>query len=216
MKFKNKKEKALYILEEMAKLFPEGIKSEIVEWETPFQFLICVIVSPQTTDVSINKVMPKLWEHYPDAQSLANADIEHVQELIGSLNYYRNKSKYIVQSSSILVEKYGGKVPKDEKSLLELPGVGKKVANVYLNDMFELNNGIGVDTHILRISNRLGLTKETTPDKVALDLQALYEQALWHRVNSLFVLYGRYYCKANIKPENSKCVFEFCGHCSAK
>lgn len=213
MKFKNKKEKAAYILDEMEKLFDDGAKSEIVEWDTEFQFLICVIVSPQVTDKMINKVMPELWKYYPDAASLAKADIKHVESIIRPLNYYRNKSKYIVESSRMIAKEFKGEIPKTEEDLMKLPGVGKKVANVFMNDMYEANNGIGVDTHIMRVSQRLGLSNEKTPEKIALDLQKLYPQDIWYKVNSLFVLYGRYYCKANIKPENSKCVFDFCSYC---
>lgn len=213
MNIKQKRERAVEILTKMEEIFPPGAKSELTEWETPFQFLICVIVSPQTTDKLINKVVPGLWEHYPDVESLANADISHVEELIHSLNFYRNKSKYIVGTSKMILEEFEGEIPKTEKDLIKFPGVGKKVANVFLNDMYEANIGIGVDTHIMRISHRLGLTEQTNPDKVAGDLQGLFDQDDWSKVNSLFVLYGRYYCKARVKPEDSECVFDFCSHC---
>lgn len=207
------KEKARVVLEEMEKLFPEA-KSELVNWENEFQFLISVILSAQTTDAQVNKVTIELFKKYPDPQSLAKAPIDDVAIILRSVNYRNSKAKYIVNASKMIVEDFAGKPPLTVDELIKLPGVGTKSANVFLNDMYESNLGIGADTHIMRVSRRLGFTNNKTPEKIALDLQKLYPRADWHRVNTLFVLYGRYYCKARVKPEHSPCIFKERGWCS--
>lgn len=212
LSLKARKERAKYVLKEMDKLFPEA-KSELENWETPFQFLICILLSAQTTDAMVNNVTGELFEKYPDAATMSKADPEDVLPIIRRVNYNRNKSKFVVGTAKIVAEKYGGEPPKTIDELIELPGIGVKTANVFLNDLYKANTGIGVDTHVLRVSNRLGLSDGNTPEKVAADLQKIYPQEDWHRVNSLFVLYGRYICKARVKPEKSECVFEFCEWC---
>lgn len=205
--------KAYYILERMEALFPDG-KSELENWSTPFQFLICVILSAQTTDKQVNRVTKALFENYPNAKALSEADVDDVMKLIGSINYYRVKSKHIVETSSVLVDRYDGTVPLKVEELMELPGVGRKTANVFLNDLYQSNEGIGADTHIIRVSQRLGLSKSTTPEGISADLEHIFKREDWHRVNSLFVLYGRYYCKARVDPAKSECVFKKDGVCS--
>ncbi|MDV5727784.1 hypothetical protein [Klebsiella pneumoniae] len=107
--------------------------------------------------------------------------------------------------------RFHGRVPRSVEKLIEIPGVGLKTANVYLNSMYQANQGVGADTHVMRVSRRLGFTDSRDPRKVAIALQKLYPKKDWYRVTALFVLYGRYYCKARVKPENSKCIFkEFC------
>jgi endonuclease-3 len=208
------KEKSKYILEEMEKLFPDG-ESELANWETPFQFLICIILSAQTTDSQVNKVTGGLFDKYPTALVLSNALEEDIQKIIGSVNYFRAKSRYIIETAGIIVEEFDCEVPKNVDDLLKLKGVGRKTANVYLNNMYKSNQGIGADTHIIRVSQRLGLSKETSPEGVASDLERLYDKGDWYKVNNLFVLYGRYYCKARVKPDKSECIFEFCSYCSS-
>lgn len=212
LSLKAKKKRAQYVLDEMDKLFPEA-KSELSNWETPFQFLICILLSAQTTDAMVNNVTVELFAKYPDAETLAKADPEDIMPIIRRVNYHRNKSQYVVATAKIVTKEYGGEPPKTVDELVKLPGIGVKTANVFMNDLYEANTGIGVDTHVLRVSNRLGLSSGDTPEKVAKDLEKIYPQEDWHRVNSLFVLYGRYVCKARVKPEESECVFEFCNWC---
>ena len=119
-----------------------------------------------------------------------------------------------MKTANILVDEYNGEPPKSLKELTKLAGIGEKTANVFLNDLYQMNSGIGVDTHVLRVSNRLGLSNSQTPEGVAKGLQELYPKDDWHRVNTAFVLYGRYICTARVKPEKSECVFkEFCSWC---
>lgn len=189
-----KKEKAKKLLEDIEKMFPDG-DTELENWDTPFQFLICVMLSAQTMDKQVNKVTRKLFDKYPDAKSLSKADIEDVKKIIGSINYFNTKSKHIIETARILDKEYKGDPPKDVKKLQELPGVGYKTANVFLNQIYQANQGIGVDTHVRRIAREFGLTKENDPDKIAKDLEKLYPKKDWYKINRLFVLYGRYKMK---------------------
>jgi endonuclease-3 len=186
-----KKEVAKKLLEDMEKMFPDA-DTELENWNTPFQFLICVILSAQTMDKQVNKVTKNLFDKYPDAISLSKADIDDVKKIIGSINYFNTKSKHIIETSKILDKEYKGDPPKDVKKLQELPGVGYKTANVFLNQIYQANQGIGVDTHVRRIAREFGLTKENDPDKIAKDLERVYPKKDWYKINRLFVLYGRY------------------------
>ena len=213
LSLKAKKERALYVLEEMAKLFPNA-KSELVNWDTPFQFLICILLSAQTTDAMVNRVTEKLFVTYKTPEDFSKANIEDLIPIVRPVNYHRNKAKYVIETAKLVIEKFNGVVPQTVEELITLPGIGLKTANVFLNDLYEANTGIGVDTHVFRVSHRLGLSYGTTPEAVAKDLQQIYPQSMWSAVNNCFVLYGRYVCKARIKPEESKCVFkEFCSWC---
>lgn len=186
-----KKEIAKKLLKDLEKMFPDA-GTELENWETPFQFLICVILSAQTTDKQVNKVTGKLFDKYPNAKSLSKADVEDVKPLVNSINYYKTKAKHIIQTADILHKVYDGKPPKDVNKLQELPGVGHKTANVFLNEIYQANQGIGVDTHVRKVSQKFGLTKEEDPEKIAKDLEKLYPKEDWYKINRLFVLYGRY------------------------
>jgi len=189
-----KKEKAMKLLHDLEEMFPDA-STELENWETPFQFLICIILSAQTMDKQVNKVTGALFKEYPDAKSLSKADIEDVKRLVGSINYYKTKSKHIISTAKILKEQYDGKPPKDVNKLQDLPGVGHKTANVFLNEMYEANQGIGVDTHVRKVAQKFGLTDENDPEKIARDLEKLYPKEVWYKINRLFVLYGRYKMK---------------------
>lgn len=208
-----KKARAEFVLAEMEKLFPDA-KSELVSWETPFQFLICILLSAQTTDAMVNRVTEKLFAIYKTPEDFSRANVEDIIPIIRPVNYHRNKAKYVIATAKLVLEKFKGVVPKTVEELMTLPGIGLKTANVFLNDMYNANTGIGVDTHVLRVSHRLGLSDGKTPEAVAKDLQKLYPKDKWHIVNSCYVLYGRYYCKATVDPKTSKCVFkDICSWC---
>lgn len=199
-----KRKLAYLLLKEVEILFPNA-QTELENWKTPFQFLICIMLSAQTTDKQVNKVTSVLFSKYPDPQSLANADIKDILNTIGSINFFNNKGKNILATARILVEKYQGEPPVDLLELQKLPGVGYKTANVFLNDLYQLNHGIAVDTHVLRVARSYGLTKEIEPTKVAHALEKLYKKEDWYKVNTYFVLYGRYILKAK-KPDVEKVV----------
>ncbi len=182
------------VLNDIEEMFPNA-KTELENWETPFQFLICVILSAQTMDKQVNKVTEKLFSKYPNAKALSNANIKEVMNIIGSINYYKTKSKHIIETAKILEKEYKGRPPKNVEKLQVLQGVGYKTANVFLNVIYKANQGIGVDTHVRKVSKKFGLTDKDDPDKIAKDLEELYPKEVWHKVNQLFVLYGRYKMK---------------------
>lgn len=191
----NKKELAKQLLVEIEKIYPDA-KTELTNWKTPFQFLVCIMLSAQTTDKQVNKVTKKLFEKYPDAKVLSKAKLSDVTDTVRGINYFRTKAKHIVQTATIIESNYAGEPPKDLDELQKLPGVGYKTANVFLNDLYKSNQGIAVDTHVARVAMTYGLTKNTNPTKIAHELEKLYPKRDWYKVNSLFVLYGRYILKA--------------------
>lgn len=197
---------AIQLLCEVEKLFPKA-STELSNWSTPFQFLICIVLSAQTTDKQVNAVTKGLFDVYPDAKTLANANVRDVELLVGGVNYFRTKAKHIIEIAKILNEKYKGIPPKDLNELQELPGVGYKTANVFLNDLYRENQGIAVDTHVLRVARAYGLTENRDPLKVSHDLEGLYPKELWYKVNSTFVLYGRYIVKAR-NPDMDRVVLK--------
>jgi endonuclease-3 len=202
----NKKELAMELLLKVEELFPDA-STELENWKTPFQFLLCIALSAQTTDKQVNKVTGELFNKYPDAKSLSEANLEDVEDTLGGINYYKTKSERIIEISRILLEEYGGEPPRDLKKLQKLPGVGYKTANVFLNDLYRENQGIAVDTHVMRVALRYGLSKGSDPTQIAHDLEKLYPKEYWYRVNSTFVLYGRYILKAR-SPDWEKIVLK--------
>lgn len=175
-----------------------------LDYGTPFQLLIAVVLSAQTTDKSVNRVTPALFEHYPDAASLAAAEYEDVEGYIKSIGMYRTKSKNIVNLSSKLVSEYGGEVPDDYDSLISLPGVGRKTANVVQAEAFG-HQRIAVDTHVFRVSNRIGFTDEKDVLKTELGLMNTIPEDLWSHAHHLLIFHGRNLCSAR-KPRCSECA----------
>lgn len=208
------KEKAQLILKKIESIYPNA-KSELTNWNTPFQFLICIILSAQTTDKGVNKVTKELFEKYPTQKELSVASFEDVYKIIRTVNYSTSKTKYIIETAGMIVNDFNGQVPNTVSELIKLKGVGEKTANVFLNDLYRKNEGIAVDTHVARVAQRMGLTKEKDPKKIARDLEKLYPKEEWYKVNACFVLYGRYICRANMKK--SECVLkEYCSYCRDK
>lgn len=197
---------AKQLLMEIEQIYPEA-KTELLNWATDFQFLICIALSAQTTDKQVNKVTGKLFEKYPTVETLMNADYEDIVNTLQGINYFKTKAKHIIELAKRVKEQFQGEPPKTIAELQTLPGVGYKTANVFLNDLYHSNQGIAVDTHVERVAKSYGLTKETDPTKIAHDLEKLYPKDDWYKVNSLFVLYGRYILKAK-KPDMEKVVLK--------
>ena len=194
------------LLEEVGKIYPEA-KTELFNWSTAFQFLICIVLSAQTTDKQVNKVTGKLFEKYPTPLKLSLANEEDVQNTLRGINYFNTKSRNIIKTAKLIHEQFHDEPPKSIKELQTLPGVGYKTANVFMNDLYKANQGIAVDTHVARVAKRYGLTRESDPTKIAKDLEKLYPKKDWYKVNSSFVLYGRYILKAK-KPDMDKVVLK--------
>ena len=192
-----KKEKAYLLLSELEKMYPDA-QTELKNWSTPFQFLVCIMLSAQTTDRQVNKVTERLFKIYPDGYMVSLASVKDIEKYISSINYYHTKAKHIKKMSEIIVKEYNGEVPADLESLLKLPGVGYKTANVFLNDLYQLNQGIAVDTHVKKTAIKYGLTKNTNPYKIAKDLEKIYNREDWYKINRYFVLYGRYNFGVNL------------------
>lgn len=205
-------DKIKFIMDELDKLFPNP-KGEL-DHSNNFELLIAVVLSAQTTDQAVNIVTKDLFFHYPTPEALANAHINHVMELINRIGLYRNKAKNIINLSKILVEKYNSIVPNTREDLESLPGVGRKTANVVLSNAFNIP-AIAVDTHVERVSKRLGLADiDDTPYEVEQKLMKLFPVESWSKLHHQLILYGRYYCTARNTDKN-RCVFrEFCSHCS--
>jgi endonuclease-3 len=169
-----------------------------------YELLLATILSAQCTDVRVNIVTPALFKKYPTPIKLAKAPLEEVQEIIKSINFFNNKSKSLIGCAQMLVEKFGGEVPRTVEELSELPGVGRKTANVVLGNAFNINTGIVVDTHVKRTAHLLGLTKQTDPVKVELDLMKLFPQDQWTDLSHLLIFLGRRTCLAR-RPQCDLC-----------
>lgn len=176
-----------------------------LEYSNPLELLVATILSAQCTDKRVNLVTKNLFKKYRTAEDYANADQKTFEKEIKSTGFYRNKAKNIISAAKILVEKYGGKIPNTMEDLLTLPGVARKTANIVLAAGYGIAAGIAVDTHVKRISFRLGLTKETDPDKIERDLTAIIPKEYWITANQMLVLHGRYVCTAK-NPNCTGCV----------
>jgi endonuclease-3 len=202
----SKSELGPYALEVLARLkreYPDA-RTEL-DYETPLQLLEATILSAQCTDKRVNMVTPILFKNFPTAASLADAQPERVEEIIKSTGFFRNKTKSLIGLGKALGERHNGQVPDTMEELVKLPGVGRKTANVVLGNAFGKNIGVVVDTHVARVSYRLGLTRETDPVKIEQDLMPLFPSNDWALVAHLFIFHGRRVCEAR-RPKCEICV----------
>ena len=200
---KAKLARALAVAERMNEHYPEA-ECALHYWGDPFKLTIAVLLSAQTTDKGVNKVTPALWERYPTVADLAAADPAEVGEIIRTIGFFRTKAANCVKCAQMVLADYGGEIPRSIDELQKLPGVGRKTANVVLNEAFGIVEGIAVDTHVFRIAHRLGFSKAETPAKTEGDLLALYPRELWGPVNHQWVLFGRETCDAR-RPKCASC-----------
>jgi endonuclease-3 len=194
---------ALEILARLKREYPDAHCE--LDFGTPLQLLIATILSAQCTDKRVNMVTPALFERYPDAESLSAAKTEELEEMIKSTGFFRNKTKSLLGMSAAVAERHGGEVPSTMEELTRLPGVGRKTANVVLGNAFHLDEGVVVDTHVGRLSIRLGLTNETDPVKVEQVLMELIPKDDWTLVSHLLIFHGRRVCLART-PRCESCV----------
>jgi len=198
----SQKQRAIEILLRLKRSYPDATCT--LNYNTPVQLMVATILSAQCTDDRVNKVTPELFRRFPDAISLGNADINELETLIRSTGFYRNKAKNIKAACQLLTEKYNGDVPQRMELLLELPGVARKTANVVLAHAFGINAGVTVDTHVKRLSNRLGLTENSDPKKIERDLMRLLPQADWENWSIRLIYHGREVCTAR-SPQCDRC-----------
>ena len=186
------------VVSKLDRLYPE-IKTPLVH-EDPFQLLIATILSAQCTDSQVNRVTPALFNRFPTPLLMSKARIQTLASLVKSTGFYRVKSRRIKLVSQKIVNEFGGKVPRNMEELLTLPGVGRKTANIVLSAGFDVIEGIAVDTHVRRLSNRIGLSSKKDPEKIEADLMRTTPKELWPRLTLLLILHGRKVCHAR-KPE---------------
>ena len=200
--------RAAEILSRLKEAYPAATCT--LDFKNPLQLLVATMLSAQCTDERVNKVTPRLFRRYPDARAFAEADCQELESLIRSTGFFHQKAKSIQESCRILVEKFGGEVPDSLEALVQLPGVGRKTANVVLGNAFGRNEGVVVDTHVGRLARRLGLTQETNPEKVEQDLMALFPRHQWTLLPHLLIQHGRAICTARA-PRCDACFLRgFC------
>ncbi len=201
-RFPSARTRAPLILERLGELYPEATCS--LDWRTPWELLVATMLSAQCTDERVNKVTPALFERFPDAATAAAVNGDDVEPYVKSTGFFRNKAKNIVASSRILMERHGGEVPRSMAELLELPGVARKTANVVLAHAFGINAGVTVDTHVRRLSNRLGLSQQSDPRRIEPELMKLLPQPMWETFSIRLIFHGRAVCNAR-KPACDGC-----------
>lgn len=194
---------AAEILARLRKTYPDARCS--LDYRTPFELLIATILSAQCTDVRVNMVTPSLFKRYPTIRALAEARREDVEEIIRSTGFFRNKTKSIIGMANAVLDRHGSAVPDTMEHLTSLPGVGRKTANVLLGNAFGKNEGVVVDTHVARVSQRLGLTRQLIPVKIEAALQKLFPREHWTLLSHLLIYHGRAVCEARA-PKCAVCV----------
>lgn len=193
------------VRERLARRYP--VPRTELHWSSPWELLAATVLSAQCTDARVNQVTPHLFATWPDVEQMANADVGEIEVVVRSTGFFRNKAKNLRAAAARIVDAYGGQVPRTMEDMLTLPGVARKTANVVLSNAFGVQAGIAVDTHVKRISFRLGLTRETVPDRIERDLMQLFPRDDWGAVNHYLVLFGREVCTAR-KPACAECELE--------
>lgn len=199
---KAKRERGVEVCRRMDELYPAA--QPALHFANPFECVISVALSAQTTDANVNKVTPVLFERWGTPQLMAQADVAEVQEVIRSIGFYRNKARNCVACAQMLMSDFGGEVPQSMEELQRLPGVGRKTANIVLNTCFGIVEGIAVDTHVFRIAHKLRLSNGKDPAATEKDLLKILPRELWGSVNSQWILFGRQWCTAR-KPRCPEC-----------
>ena len=204
---KTKKE-TIEIIKILKEYYPDATCS--LDFTTPFEMMVSVMLSAQCTDERVNKTTPSLFKEYNTPEKVSSMDIKELERIIHPCGFYKNKAKNIIAASKMLVEKYNSTVPDNMEELVKLPGVGRKSANVIMLEAFKNPQGIAVDTHAKRISNKLGLSDKTEPEKIEEDLLKRIDKEYYYDVNHLLVWHGRNICiarnpKCDICPVNKYC-----------
>ncbi|MBS7654673.1 endonuclease III [Candidatus Bathyarchaeota archaeon] len=197
------KSRVLEIINLLEKVHPDAKLA--LKWSNPLELLVATVLSAQTTDERVNRVTESLFKRYRTAEDYANTDLEELEHYIKSLTFYRAKAKNIKDACRIIVEEYNGEVPRAMKDLLRLPGVARKTANVVLSNAYGIMEGIIVDTHVKRLSQKLGLTEEEDPEKIERDLMEIVPKDKWLRFADLLIFHGRRICTAK-DPKCGECI----------
>ena len=198
----DKKTRARAIFARLKARYPE-LRSALA-WKSAWELLVATVLAAQCTDARVNLVTPEFFRRWPEPAELARADQTEVEEVIHSTGFFRNKAKNLVGAAQAIMERHHGQVPKTMAELTALPGLARKTANIVLSGAFGINEGLAVDTHVKRLSFRMGLTKNTDPVRIERDLMPLFDQTDWGDVNHALVYFGREVCQAR-KPRCSEC-----------
>lgn len=201
----NKNERTAEIIRLLRKEYP--ISRTALEYRTPHQLLVATILSAQCTDVRVNMVTEELFKKYRDIKDFADADLGELEQDVKSTGFYKQKAKNIKNGSTAIMEQFGGKVPDTMEKLITLPGVARKTANIVLSSAYGKTEGIAVDTHVKRLSYRLGLTDNADPNKIERDLMELAPKEEWSDLSLRLIYHGRRVCSAR-KPLHEKCMLE--------
>lgn len=203
-----KKEIVIKLIEILKKTYPDAKCS--LDFKSPFEMMIAVMLSAQCTDERVNLTTPGLFAKYPTPEKMAKASLEELEELIHPCGFYKNKARNMKLASQKLLDDFDGKVPETMEELISIPGVGRKSANVVMLEAFGKPQGIAVDTHAKRISNRIGLSKQSEPEKIEQDLLKQFPKEYYKDVNHILIWHGRNTCTArNPKCENCS-ISELC------
>lgn len=191
------------ILTLLKKAYPHA--KIILNYSNEWELLVAVILSAQCTDIMVNKVTEKLFKKYKDIKAYANADISELEQDIRSTGFYKNKAKNIQAAAKMLLEQFQGLLPRSMNEMIKIPGVARKTANIVLGNAFKIYEGIAVDTHVGRLSKRLGLSNQSKPEKIEQDLMKLFSQKDWFGLTYLLIEHGRKICNAK-KPNCTECI----------
>jgi endonuclease-3 len=197
------KQREAKIIELLEKQFPNA--KTALNYSNPLEILVATMLSAQTTDERVNLVTQKLFKKYRTPEDYANVDIKELEQDIRSTGFYHNKARNLKNCCQLLIEKYNSQVPKTMEELLELPGVARKTANIVLYNAYGVISGIAVDTHVRRVSQRLGLTEHNDPAKIEQDLMQITPKDKWMKLTDLLIFHGRQVCMAR-KPKCKTCV----------
>lgn len=204
----DQKTKVNQVIKLLEKQYPNA--KTALNWSNPLELLVATMLSAQTTDVTVNSVTKTLFKKYLTAKDYAEADLKELEAAIHSTGYYHNKAKNLKECTKLLVEKFDGKVPKTMEELTELPGIARKTANIILYNAYGITAGIAVDTHVMRLSQKIGLTQQKYQDKIEKDLMHITPRDKWMPLTDLLIFHGRQVCNAK-KPRCEICVLnEIC------
>ncbi len=198
-----KKEIATEIAQRLAKSYPTPVTE--LAYDGDYQLTVAVMLSAQTTDKKVNQITPKLFKKYPSWKDLACAELSELQKDIYGVNFHKGKADRLIKAANVVLTEFAGKLPNTLEKLTKIPGIARKSANVILNELWGITEGIVVDTHVTRVSNRLGLTIHTNAVKIEQDLMNVFDKKYWSNLSGSIVLHGRYVCKAR-KPDCANCM----------
>lgn len=201
--YNERKQRARKIILHLEKLFPHA--DMMLLYRTHFELLVAVMLSAQCTDKKVNEVTPSLFAHYRSIQSYASADVRELERLVYQTGFYRMKARRIIDAAEYLIAVHKGRLPRTMEKMLRIPGVARKTANVVLGNAYGIAEGIAVDTHVKRLACALGLSDETAPEKIELDLMEIIPKKKWFRTTYLLIEFGRKYCPAR-RHDHDACL----------